>query len=133
MSGDVDEISRELNRLLKDAKNKEYHDLIYYALGNLSMREGNIDEAIDYMQKSAAASTINTNQKGKSYLVMAEHFFAKFEYRTSQVYYDSAVTFLEKSYCLEIIEFNICSVTRNKDFLLGIDFISVGEVGNYTR
>ncbi len=97
-TGNSDEISRELNKLLKDAKNKEYHDLIYYALGNLSMREGNIEEAIDYMRKSASASTTNTNQKGKSYLVLADHFFNKYDYRISQVYYDSAVIFLDNKY-----------------------------------
>lgn len=97
-SGDIDEIEKELKRLLKDIKNREYQDQIYYALGNLAMREGNVDKAIEYIQLSAAVSSSNMNQKGRSYLMLAEHFFGEKEYLKSQVYYDSTVSFLESSY-----------------------------------
>jgi len=97
-SGDVKDIRKELNRLLRDAKNKEYRDQIYYAHGNLSMREGKTEEAIDYYLESAAASTNNNNQKGKSYLMLAEYYFDEPDYHLSQMYYDSAVTFLDTDY-----------------------------------
>lgn len=97
-SGNINDISRELKRLLRDSKNKEYQDQIYYALGNLSMREGNIDQALENFYKSAAVSTVNTNQKGKSYLTLAQHYFSINDYLRSQTYYDSAVTFLDSDY-----------------------------------
>ncbi len=97
-NGDINSIKRELNRLLKDAKNREYQDQIYYALGMLSMREGALEKALEYIHLSAAASTVNTNQKGRSYLVLAEHFFEENNYIKSQGYYDSTVTFLDKDY-----------------------------------
>lgn len=97
-SGNVKDIRKELNKLLRDDKNKEYLDQIYFAHGNLSMREGNIDEAIEYYRKSAASSTSNNNQKGRSFLKLAEHYYEKPDYRLSQMYYDSAVTFLETDY-----------------------------------
>jgi tetratricopeptide (TPR) repeat protein len=97
-SGDIDDIERELSRLLKDSKNMEYQDQIYYALGNLSMRKGDIEQAIKYIKQSAAISTNNSNQKGKSYLSLAEYYFNENEYLQSQVYYDSAVTFLDQDY-----------------------------------
>jgi tetratricopeptide (TPR) repeat protein len=97
-SGDIKDIRKELRKLLRDSKNREYQDQIYYALGKLSMREGNIDEAINYFKMSAAASTVNPSQKGRSYLVLAEHYYAQSDYRQSQVYYDSTVSFLSNEY-----------------------------------
>ncbi|MDZ7739142.1 MAG: tetratricopeptide repeat protein [Bacteroidales bacterium] len=97
-SGDVESIRKELDKLLRDDKNKEYLDQIYFAHGNLSMREGNTGEAIDYYHRSAAASTNNNNQKGRSYLMLAEHYYDKPDYHLAQMYYDSAVTFLDKQY-----------------------------------
>jgi len=97
-SGNVKEIRKQLRKLLRDAKNKEYRDQIYYALGNLSMREGNQDEAIEYYHESATASTSNSNQKGRSYLKLAEYYFEKPDYRLSQMYYDSTITFLDQDY-----------------------------------
>ena len=38
-SGSSREIRRELERMLKDSKNTDYQDQIYYALGNISMKE----------------------------------------------------------------------------------------------
>ncbi len=97
-TGDADEMKKGLEKLLKDAKNREYHDQIYFALGNLEMREGNTEEAINYYHKSAAASTVNNNQKGRSYLVLAEYYFNIPDYLKAQVYYDSAVISLDNSY-----------------------------------
>ncbi|MDT8400801.1 MAG: tetratricopeptide repeat protein [Bacteroidales bacterium] len=97
-AGNINDIRKELNKLLRDAKNNEYRDQIYFAHGNLSMREGNTEEAIEYYKKSAAASTSNNNQKGRSYLMLARHYFEQPDYRISQMYYDSAVTFLDRDY-----------------------------------
>ena len=97
-SGDIKDIRKELNKLLRDAKNKEYRDQIYFAHGSLSMREGNTEEAIEYYKQSASASTTNSNQKGRAYLMLAEHYFEKPDYLVSQMYFDSAVIFLERDY-----------------------------------
>jgi len=96
--GDTEEINKELNRLLRDAKNKEYKDQIYFAMGSLALREGQIDEAVEYIKLSAAAASTNTTQKGRSYLVLGTYYFNQKEYLASQVYYDSAVAFLAQDY-----------------------------------
>jgi uncharacterized protein HemY len=57
--------------MLNDSKNKDYQDQIYFALGNMSMKEGNESEALDYFRKSAIAKSQNQNQKGRSYLALA--------------------------------------------------------------
>lgn len=97
-SGNVDEIRKELNKLLRDAKNREYRDQIFFAHASLSMREGKQEEALEYYQMSAAASTTNNNQKGRAFLQLAEHYFEISDYHQAQMYYDSTVTFLDKDY-----------------------------------
>ncbi|MGM0666169.1 MAG: tetratricopeptide repeat protein, partial [Bacteroidota bacterium] len=97
-TGNIQDIRKELNKLLRDDKNREYRDQIYYAHGNLSMREGNTGEAIDYYRQSAAVSSSNNNQKGRSYLMLAEHYYEEPDLGLSQMYYDSAVTFLDRDY-----------------------------------
>jgi len=97
-SGNPKEITRELERMLNDSKNKDYQDQIYFALGNISMKEGRESEALDYYRKSAIAKSMNQNQKGKSYLALAGYYLKKPDYIKAGTYYDSAVFFLDQKY-----------------------------------
>jgi tetratricopeptide (TPR) repeat protein len=97
-SGDPREIRKELEKMLKDSKNKDFQDQIYFALGNLLMKEGNEAEALDFYRKSAAANSTNQNQKGRSYLALANHYYDKPDYMKAGQYYDSAIIFLDQKY-----------------------------------
>jgi tetratricopeptide (TPR) repeat protein len=97
-SGNPDYIKRELERMLRDSKNKEFRDQIYFALGNLAKREGKEAEAINNYKKSAAASTQNLNQKGKSYLALAQYYYSKPDYMNAGKYYDSTVYSIDPKY-----------------------------------
>ncbi len=97
-SGNPQELTRELERMLKDTKNKEFLDQIYYALGNLSMKEGNENEALEFFRKSATAPSQNPNQKGRSYLALAEYFYKKPDFLKAGKYYDSTVYFLDQKH-----------------------------------
>ena len=79
-SGDPEEINRELERMLKDSKNKDFQDQIYFALGNLYMKEGNETEALAYYKKSAYAASMNPNQKGRSFLAIAGYYYEKSDF-----------------------------------------------------
>ncbi len=94
-SGNPQEIKRELERMLRDSKNKDFQDQIYFSLGNLSMKEGNEKEAVEFFTKSATANSGNQNQKGRSYLALAGHYYEKPDYMKAGKYYDSAVYFLD--------------------------------------
>ena len=48
-SGGSEQIQDELNKMLKDAKNKEFLDVIYFGLAELSKRQGKIKEAVPLM------------------------------------------------------------------------------------
>ena len=97
-SGKPDYIKRELEKMLRDSKNKDFRDQIYFALGNLAKREGKEKEAIDYYKKSAAFSTQNQNQKGKSFLALALYYYSKPDYMKAGKYYDSTTYFLNQKY-----------------------------------
>lgn len=97
-TGNPAEIKKELGKMLRDSKNKEFHDQILFALGNLSMKEGNDAEALEYFRKSAAASARNQNQKGRSYLSLADYYYNKADYMNAGMYYDSVVLFLDQKH-----------------------------------
>jgi outer membrane protein assembly factor BamD (BamD/ComL family) len=86
-----EEVKRLLLKMLRDTKNEEYHDQIYYALAEIEMGEGNKKQAIEYYQKSAATSTTNIPQKTKSYLTLADLFYESHQYVPAQAYYDSVM------------------------------------------
>jgi tetratricopeptide (TPR) repeat protein len=92
------EMIRSLLKMAKDEKNSEFLDQIYYALGNIEKSKDNIDKAIEYYQLSASKSVRNNHQKGLSYLVIADFFFAKPNYTVSQAYYDSAYNALDDDF-----------------------------------
>lgn len=92
------EIENELLKMLKDDKNLEYKDQIYYALGNLAAKEGNNVKAIDYYKKSAQSNVNNEQQKTRTFLTMANLFYSLPDYPNAQIYYDSALVTLDPEY-----------------------------------
>jgi tetratricopeptide (TPR) repeat protein len=97
-TGNPQEIRRELEKMLKDSKNKDFQDQIYFALGNMSMKEGNEIKALEYFRKSATVTSRNQKQKGRSYLALAGYYFEKPDYMKAGKYYDSAVFFLDQKH-----------------------------------
>ena len=94
----VSDIKKTLRKMLRDEKNKEYQDQIYYAYGQISLKEENLEEAIDFFKRSAAVSVSNSKQKALSYLSIADLYFDDNRYSPSQAYYDSAVRLLTNDY-----------------------------------
>jgi tetratricopeptide (TPR) repeat protein len=97
-SGDSKEIVKILTKMLKDDKNKDYQDQIYYALAEVAMKESDIPLAIEYLRKSVSSSTNNNYQKAKSSLAIADLFFAIPKYEEAQAYYDTAMMFIPNDY-----------------------------------
>lgn len=91
-------IKAQLIKMLRDDKNIDYLDQIYYALAGLEQREGNLPATIDYLNKSVAESTVNTNQKALSYLELAKIYFDQPDYRKASGYYDSTITLLDRDH-----------------------------------
>ncbi|MDX2444776.1 MAG: hypothetical protein QNK30_13340 [Bacteroidales bacterium] len=94
----VSEIKKILRKMLRDDKNTDYFDQIYYAFGNIALKENKQEEAIQYFKKSAQASISNNKQKGISYLTIADLYFKDENYYRAQPYYDSAMIVLDQSF-----------------------------------
>lgn len=96
--GSGDKTKKALMKMMKDAKNAEFKDQIYYALAGIEMREGNEDIAISHYHKSAFYSVSNSRQKGMAYETLGDLQFAKRDYVPAQKYYDSCASVIEDSY-----------------------------------
>ncbi|MFK8037567.1 MAG: tetratricopeptide repeat protein [Crocinitomicaceae bacterium] len=92
--GNSIELQKDLNKMLKDPKNIEYKDQIYYVLADVDLKKGNRQGAIENLTKSAIFSVNNKRQKAKSYLKLADMHFEDKLYIKSQKYYDSCVAVL---------------------------------------
>ncbi len=93
--GDVKKVNRYFKRLLKDAKNQEYQDKIYYEMGLFALRQEDVEGAIQKLNQSLVVSSNNPVQKAYSYLKLGEIYYAELQnYETAKSYYDSVMTSL---------------------------------------
>lgn len=96
---DLPKLEKQLNRMLKDSKNEEYRDQIYYAMGEMYMGVKDAKKACDSYKKSVAVSTKNQPQKAKSALRLGEVLYEVYEnYDLSQTYYDTAMQIITRDY-----------------------------------
>jgi tetratricopeptide (TPR) repeat protein len=86
-----------LTKMAKDEKNKEYLDMIYYALAEMEMSAKRTDLAIAYYKLSAANSKNDSPQRMISCLTLAKHFEAHGDYESAQAYYDSTAMVMPKT------------------------------------
>ena len=93
-SANSNQIKEELNKMIKDSKNKEFLDVIYFGLAELNKREGNIEKAISLYIKSTSKSIRNDAQKSLSSVLLADILYKQQDYRQAQAYYDTAVAFM---------------------------------------
>lgn len=97
-SRDINSARKSFRKLLKDPKNKEFHDKIYYEMGVFELKQKNLNEAISNFKESVRRGN---NQKidGESFLRLGEIYYDTLkDYRLSQAYYDSAITSLPQDY-----------------------------------
>lgn len=87
-----------LKQMLKDDKNIEYFDEIYYELGNLEMKDGKTEAAVTYYKLSAWSSVKNKIQKANSYLALANLYFERKDYPLAQAYFDSTAANITKEH-----------------------------------
>ncbi len=97
-SRDISSARKSFRKLLKDSKNKEFLDKIYYEMGIFELKQKNLREAIENFNLSVRNGT---SQKidGEAYLRLGEIYYDTLRnYEMSQAYYDSAITALPTDY-----------------------------------
>ncbi|MDO7851059.1 type IX secretion system periplasmic lipoprotein PorW/SprE [Hymenobacter convexus] len=94
---DRERLNKNFAGLLKDPKNKDYRDKIYYEMARLNYREKNYPEALKLIRQSIAATTTNRLQKSYTYLLAGRIYYENLQkYRLAAAYYDSTVQNLNK-------------------------------------
>jgi tetratricopeptide (TPR) repeat protein len=89
---------KSFRKLLKDPKNREFKDKIYYEMGVFERKQDNIDQAIGNYQLAIREGN-NKQIDGEAYLRLGEIYYDTLKkYEVAKAYYDSAVAALPKSY-----------------------------------
>lgn len=91
-------LKRQLIKMAKDEKNKDYLDQIYYALAEIAFKENDRPKGIDYLQLSVKTSTTNIRQKGLSYKRLGDLYYDEKKFIQAKSYYDSTMANLPKDY-----------------------------------
>lgn len=94
---ELQKAEKALRRMAGDPKNTDQLDQVYYAIGHLELNKGNRQEAKAALLKSVKASVTNDNQKGLSYLSLADIYQAEPEYIEASEALDSAAAFLSQA------------------------------------
>jgi tetratricopeptide (TPR) repeat protein len=95
---DVNAARKSFRKLLKDSKNREFRDKIYYEMGIFELKQDDVKGAIEYLNKSVRSGN-NKRIQGEAYLRLGEIYYDTLKnYELSQAYYDSAISALPKDY-----------------------------------
>ena len=96
---DIDKLARQLDDMLRDKKNEEFRDQIYFAKGEMYLGVKQPQKACDNYRLSVAAATVNKAQRAQSALRMGEVQYEVFEnYDLAQRYYDTAMQCITPDY-----------------------------------
>ncbi|MDN4166144.1 tetratricopeptide repeat protein [Cytophagales bacterium LB-30] len=94
-SSDAKRVRKYFKKLLKDGKNKDFKDKIYYEMAEFEMKQNNIDQAIEFYNASVQNSTKNVRQKAYSYLKLGRIYYDTLRnYPLAKSYYDSTISVL---------------------------------------
>ncbi len=96
--GDPEKLKKELRKMLRDEKNLEFRDQIYFALANLYFKEGDQQQAVENYRKSVSSSVDNTHQLALSSVTLADLYFKEQNYKEAQAYYDTAIMVIDEDY-----------------------------------
>jgi hypothetical protein len=90
---DDQEVQKYLTKLLKDEKNADYLDRIYYEFALLAIKKDELPGAIDYLNQSIRTNRSDQRQKALSYYKIGKIYFDDYQdYDKAQAYYDSAAS-----------------------------------------
>ena len=91
-------IMKELAKMLKDSKNEDYRDQIYFAISEIARIDEDDADREYYLARSVASYTKNDYQRTFSSVALADIYFVEEEYISAQAYYDTALMSLPQNY-----------------------------------
>jgi tetratricopeptide (TPR) repeat protein len=88
----------KLAALLKEDKNKAFQDQIYFEIGKAYARQKDFEKAVESFRTSLRTNTGNPEQKGLTFLSLAELYFSQSRYEVAKRYYDSTLQVLPETH-----------------------------------
>jgi tetratricopeptide (TPR) repeat protein len=94
--GSAASATTQLEKMLKDQKNQEYNDRIYYALANVALKNNDKPTAIKYLTLSVRSGGSNPAQVTESYYTLAQLYFDEDKFIETKSYLDSTLQVMDK-------------------------------------
>lgn len=136
-NGSAQDAIANLEKMLKDDKNLEFKDQIYFSLAQIALKANDREEAIRNLQLSLRYSTQNAAQKAESYLTLAGLYYESEDYVPAKNYYDSTLMVLNQTDSrypeIERLSKNLVDIAANiqiielQDSLLSLSKMSDAE------
>jgi tetratricopeptide (TPR) repeat protein len=90
ISRNYNDAQKALLVMLDDLKNESYKDVIYYALGTVTLELEKQKEAVEYFEMALKFNKSNKSKRLKIFMTLGDLYFAQKQYPQAQVNYDSA-------------------------------------------
>lgn len=95
---DLKGAEKKLNRYLRQKRNAEYQDQLYYALGNLALQKHDTLRAISCYDKALDSSTRKGLEEAVAALKLGEITLSRADYLKAQKAYSTAMSIIPKDY-----------------------------------
>jgi len=96
--GNIGDVRKELLNLMKNRNNKNYLDLLYYALGNTYLQHVDTLKAIENYKLSAEKSTQKGLAKAATLITLGDIYYTKRKYVLAQPCYEEAGRIITKDH-----------------------------------
>lgn len=93
-----EKLKKGLKKMLKDEKNLEFQDQIYFALSNIAFKENKDSMGIVYLDLSIENSVNNNRQLAKSHIRLGDIYFKEKDYLQAQENYAAAAEVMPEDY-----------------------------------
>jgi tetratricopeptide (TPR) repeat protein len=111
----------KLRKMLKDNKNADYKDQIYYAMAGIALASNDREDAIKNLELSLRYNTANRSQKAESYLTLGDLYFEGESFVKAKNYYDSTLQLLppidERYDRVQKLNTNLNEIAKNLEII----------------
>lgn len=97
LEGSLQSSRKELYKLVRQSKNREFRDRIYYIMAQSYLNEGDTISAITNLRLAAGYNSGNQDLKGETFLQLAGLYFKTDQYIPSFAYYDSTLMVIKET------------------------------------
>ncbi len=112
-----EESRKKLDRMLKDEKNQEFSDQIYFAFANLDLQKNNKKSAIENLELCIENSSRNAALKAEAYLMLGDLYYEDENYVDAKQNYSSALGLLnekdERYERVKVLSENLTGIAYN--------------------